>query len=165
MKAVWIVLVITFLVLEGYAIRTGKHTLSATWLWLREIAPTPVAIAMLATLGAVFLWLFAIHWLFTIIDKPGLDRLEITILLLGAILGGISGALAKRKETNLKANAAVALILGIDTEIDCQEAYNQYRSTLDVDKFREDVEALIAGGSIDDSEESEDEENENGKRD
>lgn len=143
MRFVWIVWFLAFLALEGYAIRKGKPTLSATWWWLRDIAPSWVAVIMSAALGATLLWLFTIHWLFTIIDKPGLDRIEVLILIAGAILGGLSGTLAKRKEHNMKANPAVKLLLGIDTDVDCSEAYQKYRSSLDLKQFKKDVQAAI----------------------
>lgn len=98
--AVWLVWSGFFVVYESWTLATKGQTLSATWLWLRGILPTPVVILASAVLGAVFLWLATVHWLFSAVDKPGLDTTEKLVLVFGALFGALGGLSAVKSRSD-----------------------------------------------------------------
>lgn len=97
-NAVWLAWLLFFIVYEAKALIVGGETLSATWAWFRSEMPWPVAVFSSAVLGAVFLWLMSVHWLFDSLDRPGFDAVEKIVVIVGALLGGLGGALAVRKK-------------------------------------------------------------------
>ena len=74
------------------------QTLSATWRWLRDSLPAGPSLVLSALMGAALLWLLAVHWIFSAIDKPGLDPYELMSILVGSLLGMAGAVLARKKK-------------------------------------------------------------------
>jgi hypothetical protein len=95
----WLAWFATFLVLEAYALWPGTRfpTLSQTWRELRDTFPPWLSLTLTAATGAVFVWLIATHWVFSVFDRPGLDRIEVASILLGVVVGLVGGHSSLRR--------------------------------------------------------------------
>lgn len=97
MRIFWLGLVAVGLVAEAFALITNRDTLSSTWFWLRDLLPVPVALLLSAALGALFLWLLSVHWLFAGVDRPGFDLVERAFVTIGAGIGLVGGFLSYKR--------------------------------------------------------------------
>lgn len=99
-KAYWLFLFfILFLPYELYTAITGRgDTFSETFWWLRDSLPYWMGVLLSMSVGAVLVWLLSVHWLFSGLDRPGLDIFEKVALFVGLVLGAI-GAVISRKRT------------------------------------------------------------------
>lgn len=96
MKTIWLSWVLLGLLLEVYALATGTDTLSAVWFWLREALPRTLALGLSAALGSLLVWLLSVHWVFSGLDRPGLDIAEKVLIVLGAVFGLVGGIISRR---------------------------------------------------------------------
>lgn len=94
----WLGFVAVFLAAEAYALASPTFpTLSQVWRQLVTGLPTPWGIILAAVTGAVLLWLLGPHWAWSSVDRPGLDRLEVLAIAVGALWAG-AGAVAMRRK-------------------------------------------------------------------
>lgn len=97
--AYWLIwFILGFGVPEALGILTRFPTLSETWWWLRDhVLPGWASLLLSAALGAAFLWLVSVHWIFSALDRPGFDRVERLVVAAGALLGLVGAVLARRR--------------------------------------------------------------------
>ncbi len=94
----WILWFGTFLVAEAYGLRSPSFpTLSQTWRQLATDLPPLVSYALYAATGAVLVWLLTVHWVWKIYDRPGFDRTEGALVLVGVVWGVLAARRSRGK--------------------------------------------------------------------